>query len=196
MESPFGRSCSLEPLWDYSSNHLKPVPKLPLTTNFYTTTHYTEVLPQIDGAYDDSSFSEDETPVSEKPKSKRTARAEKRNADRALRAERRQSKAKVARFEKDLPGLQEQEQESPTCLMSDVIVDEEHGAKELGIEPTTDTNQPTGKFVAVTPKNDKEEETEMPAENDTDTVENSSEVEMLTDGDMVATDQELPSKVK
>ena len=49
----------------------------------------------------------------------------------------------------------------------------------------------------MTPKNDMEEETEKPAENemDTVTVENSSEVEMLTDRDMVATDQKLPSKV-
>ena len=54
-----------------------------------------------------------------------SARAEKRSADRACRAERRQSRAKIARFEDTLPGLQEQEQSA--CLMSDIIVnDEEH----------------------------------------------------------------------
>ena len=182
----------MEPLWDYSSNHLKPVPKLPLTTKFYTTTHYTEVLPQLDGAYDGSSFSEDETPVKEKPKSKRAARAEKRSADRASRAERRQTRAKMARFEENL--LELQEQDLPDCLMSDVIVDEEHGAKELGIEPTTNTNQPTGKFVVIEPEKDKG--TETPTETVEESAEKSSSVEVLADGEAAATDQGLPAKVK
>ena len=77
-------------------------------------------------------------------------------------------------------------------------MDEEHGAKELGIEPTMDTKMPTGKFVVVTPKHDKEDEIEIQKlnENDEDIVDNSNAVEMLTDGDAVATNQELPSKVQ
>ena len=150
------------------------------------------MLPQLDGAYDGSSFSEDETPVEEKQKSERAARAEKRSADRAGRAERRQSKAKMAKFKDTLPGLQVQDQ--PECLMSDVIVDDEEGAKELGIEPHSDTNQPRGKFVVVEPKNDKEEDTEMPTETIQDSNEKSNEV--LADKDAEATDADIQSKVK
>ena len=83
---------------DYNPNYRKPFPAITQKTQFYATTHYQELLPQLDGNFDSLSSSDEEMPVEVKQKSKRAARAEKRSADRAVRAETRQIRAKKAKF--------------------------------------------------------------------------------------------------
>ena len=124
----------------------------------------------MDGNFDSLSSSEEEMPVEFKQKSKRAARAEKRSADRAVRAETRQIRAKKAKFGEVLPELQEQ----PPCLMSDIIVDDQEEF-ETARNLETDSNYPTGKFVAVEPKGGQEPETVTVAQTTNEEALNTSE---------------------